>query len=54
MENLIISDKQAYEFAKAIFADIEIYIENHKEEYELFLKEEKNAQLGEAKNETNV
>lgn len=35
-----ISQKQAHEFAKAIFADINAYIESHRVEYEAFLKDE--------------
>ena len=35
-----ISNKQAEEFAKAIFADIENYVNEHLEEFEEFLKEE--------------
>lgn len=34
-----IGKKQAEEFAKAIFADIETYVNEHLEEYEEFLKE---------------
>jgi len=36
-----ISKKQAEEFAKAIFADIENYVNEHLEEFEEFLKEER-------------
>lgn len=35
-----ISSKQAKEFAIAIFADIEAYVNEHLEEYEEFLKNE--------------
>lgn len=35
------SEKQVQEFAKSIFADIAAYIEEHKKEYEEFLKSEK-------------
>ena len=34
-----IGKNQAEEFAKAIFADIEAYVNEHLEEYEEFLKE---------------
>lgn len=40
MKAVNISQKQANEFAKAILADINAYIESHREEYEAFLKEE--------------
>lgn len=40
MEKINMSQKQATQFAAAIFADIEAYIENHRAEYEAFLKEE--------------
>lgn len=43
--NFVISDKQAKEFAKAIFADIQSYIETHQEEYEVFLQSEKSLGL---------
>ena len=40
MKAVNISQKQANEFAKAILADINAYIESHQAEYEAFLKEE--------------
>ncbi len=40
MKKVNISQKQAHEFAKAIFADINAYIESHQAEYEAFLKDE--------------
>lgn len=39
MEDVNISKEQAHAFACAILADIETYVETHKEEYEEFLKE---------------
>ena len=39
------SNKQVNEFAKAIFADIAAYIEEHQKEYEEFLKSEKNIDM---------
>lgn len=39
MEDISISQKQAHAFAYAILADIETYVEAHKEEYAEFLKE---------------
>lgn len=36
---IIINDAQARKFAKAIFADIADYVENHREELEQLLKE---------------
>lgn len=42
MEEVILDDKQAYEFAASIYAvDILAYINTHKEEYEAFLQKEK-------------
>lgn len=38
--NVNISQTQAKEFARAILADIDAYIESHRTEYEAFLKEE--------------
>lgn len=43
--NFKMSDKQVREFAKAIFADIESYVETHQEEYEEFLKSEKSLDI---------
>lgn len=40
MKAVNISQNQANEFAKAILADINAYIESHQAEYEAFLKEE--------------
>ena len=39
MKAVNISQKQANEFARAIFTDIHAYIERHQAEYEAFLKE---------------
>ncbi len=39
-KQIILSQKQAHEFAKAIFADIATYIETHQKEYEEFLNTE--------------
>lgn len=36
---VLLNKEQAQEFAKAIFADIADYVENHREEYEQFLAE---------------
>lgn len=43
--NFKMSDKQVREFAKAIFADIAAYIEEHQKEYEEFLKSEKSIDM---------
>lgn len=40
MEKVNISQKQAQAFARAIYANIDAYIEAHREEYEKFLLEE--------------
>jgi len=40
MVNVKINKKQAQKFARIIFADIEAYLQEHKEEYEAFLNEE--------------
>ena len=40
MKTVNISQKQAKEFARTIFADIHAYIESHQAEYEAFLQEE--------------
>ncbi|WP_293969622.1 hypothetical protein [uncultured Ruminococcus sp.] len=42
-----IGKKQAEEFAKAIFADIESYVETHRQEYEKFLQSERNLDMKE-------
>ena len=39
--NFRMSEKQVQEFAKAVFADIAAYVEEHQKEYEEFLKSEK-------------
>ena len=39
-EKFHMNQTQARMFAKAIFADIEDYVEKHKKEYENFLREE--------------
>lgn len=45
--NFKMSKKQIQEFARTIFADIESYIETHREEYERFLKSEKSLDIQE-------
>lgn len=45
--NFNISQKQAKDFAKAIFADILIYVETHRKEYEMFLQDEYNLDIQE-------
>ena len=40
MENFTISKEQIEEIVFSIFADIEMYIKEHQEEYEAFLQEE--------------
>ena len=40
MEEIKMSQKQAYTFAASIFADIEKYVEEHRDEFEEFLKQE--------------
>lgn len=45
--NFRMSEKQVQEFAKAIFADIESYVETHREEYEKFLQSERNLDIKE-------
>lgn len=49
LEELAISQEQAREFARAIYADIGDYIEKHREEFETFLKQQ--AKNKEDKNE---
>ena len=44
-KQIILSQKQAHEFAKAIFADIATYIETHQKEYEEFLKNEQSIEM---------
>ena len=50
-----IGKNQAEEFAKAIFADIETYVNEHLEEYEEFLKEYESEvkENGKVKNKKN-
>lgn len=45
--NFRMSEKQVQEFAKAIFADIESYVETHRQEYEKFLQSERNLDMKE-------
>ena len=45
--NFRMSAKQVQEFAKAIFVDIESYVETHREEYEKFLQSERNLDMKE-------
>lgn len=40
MAQMELSIQQAREIAKSIYTDIDAYIENHREEYEAFLKQE--------------
>lgn len=40
--DICISSKQAKEFAKVIFSDIQAYVETHQEEYNEFLSNEMN------------
>lgn len=40
---ILLSKKQSKEFAIAIFADIALYVENHREEFENFIKEKNNS-----------
>lgn len=40
MEEILISQEQARQFAEAVIADIEGYIEQHLSEYKAFLKSE--------------
>lgn len=40
MEAVIISHRQAKEFARMIYRDIRQFVEEHREEYEAFLLEE--------------
>lgn len=41
MEEIRLSKKQAEEFAWSIFAEIEAYVNEHAEEYQEFLRNEK-------------
>ena len=40
MPTFLISDVQAKEFARTIFADIDNFVREHQEEYDAFLKAE--------------
>lgn len=40
MAQVELSNRQAREIARNIYADIDAYVENHRDEYEVFLKEE--------------
>lgn len=42
MTDIVISQKQAQEFAKVIYADIEDYVRSHQQEFEEFLAEQRN------------
>ena len=42
MKDFVVSKKQAKEFASAIWRDVHLFCEEHKEEYEAFLREEQN------------
>lgn len=50
MVTVNISQNQAKEFARAIFADISAYVEAHREEYEEFLQTERAGNGEEDKN----
>ena len=41
MAKVSLSNKQAHAFALAVYKDIKAYCETHKEDFELFLKEER-------------
>lgn len=41
MEQVLLNKKMSREFARAILPDIKIYIEQHKAEYQEFLRNEK-------------
>lgn len=38
--NVEMDNNQAYDFAKAIFADIDAYIQTHQAEFDAFMREE--------------
>lgn len=40
MESVKMNHKQAYRFAVSIFADIELYVENHLKEFEAYKQQE--------------
>lgn len=40
MKDFVVNQKQSKEFARAIFASIREYVQNHQEEYEQFLRDE--------------
>ena len=42
---VVLSKEQARKFARAIFADIAEYVENHREELEQILKEEAKSEV---------
>lgn len=41
LAEIVISKKQAQEFAKAIYSDIDDYVKSHQKEFEEFLREER-------------
>lgn len=47
MKTIRISQAQAQDFAHAIFADIDAYVDAHREEYEEFLRLEEETKNGE-------
>ena len=46
MEEIKMSQKQAYMFAASIFADIEKYVEDHRDEFEEFQKQKTTEKIG--------
>ena len=50
MKAISISQAQAQDFAHAIFADIDAYVEAHRDEYEEFLRLEEKENRGNDKN----
>lgn len=49
MEEIKMSQKQAYMFAASIFADIEKYVEDHRDEFEEFQKQKTTEKIGNKK-----
>ncbi|MCM1062749.1 MAG: hypothetical protein NC452_21110 [Eubacterium sp.] len=41
MADIVISQEQAREFARAIYADIDDYVKSHQQEFEEFLAEQR-------------
>ena len=46
MEEIKMSQKQAYMFAASIFADIEKYVEDHRDEFGEFQKQKTTEKIG--------